>query len=70
MSITVNNALRLRMKRGGVYYWMVAKELGIAESTLIRWLRTDLTGDRKKQVNEAVDRLIDKGKQHDSTKEG
>ena len=49
---------------------MVAKELGIAESTLIRWLRTDLTGDRKKQVNEAVDRLIDKGKQHDSTKEG
>lgn len=62
MSITANSALRLKMKRGGIYYWMLADELGVAESTLIRWLRTDLTGDRKKQVNDAVDMLIDKGK--------
>ena len=65
MAITANKELRTKIRRGGLFYWMVARELDVTEGTLIRWLRTELEGDRKKEVNDAVVRLYERMRRHE-----
>lgn len=40
-----------------LYQWEVAKELGINEFTLSRWLRNPLDEKREKAILYAIDRL-------------
>lgn len=50
----MNQEIRNAIKAAGVKQWMVAKELGISEYTLVRWLRDELSEERKKAIYAAI----------------
>lgn len=50
-TLILNNRLR---------QFMVAKELGVSEFTFSRWLREELPPKKKKEVVEAINRLVAK----------
>lgn len=52
-----NEEIRTAMKDKGVYQWEVAKALGVAESTLIRWLREELSAEQKEAILEAIQNI-------------
>lgn len=52
-----NMDVRGYAKEKGVYLYEVAEVLNISEPTLIRWLRTELSEDRKAAMIEAIDRV-------------
>lgn len=54
-----NKDLRDRMTRFRLFHWEVAKQIGISDGRLSVWLRTTLTDERKKRVEEAIDNLVD-----------
>lgn len=53
----MNKELQLYAAGKGVRQWQIAKELGIAEETLCRWLRRDLLEERKAQIQAAIEKL-------------
>ena len=52
-----NLDVRSYAKEKGVYLYEVAEVLGISEPTIMRWLRTELTDERKAAMIEAIDRV-------------
>ena len=52
-----NNDIKAEMKRAGVSQWRVAEKLGVAESTLIRWLRFPLSPEREAEIMAAIREL-------------
>ena len=58
--ITANADLREYMKKLNIPYWKLAKELGVAESTLIRWLREELPDDTRKSYMKLVKKIAAK----------
>jgi len=56
--IKANAELRQYMKSKEVFYWELAAELNIAESTLIRWLRIEMSPDKKSTLMKKVDRIV------------
>lgn len=52
-----NVSLRQRVKALHIPLWRVASEIGVSEGTLVRWMRFELTGERKTRVCDAVERL-------------
>ena len=58
----MNREIKNRIKAAGLKQWQVAKYMGIGESTLVRWLRDELTGDQKKAIFEAIEALTKEGK--------
>lgn len=50
-----NNEVKNEMRTYGITQWMVADVLGISENTVNRWLRHDLTDERKKMILDAVE---------------
>ena len=49
-----NREVRDFLKAKRVFQWEVAERLGIHESSLIRWMRTELPEDKKKKIMEAA----------------
>lgn len=62
--ITANADLREYMKKLNVPYWKLAKELGVAESTLIRWLREELPESTKDSYKTLVKKIAAKEVDH------
>lgn len=54
-----NADLRARIIANGFKYWQVAEAIGISQGNFSIWLRRDLTGDRKRRTEEALDKLIE-----------
>lgn len=52
-----NADIRVLLKSNGLFYWEVAGQIGVAESTLLRWLRTELDPEQKAKIEAAVDAL-------------
>lgn len=52
-----NQDLRKLIREKNIYLWQVADEIGIAESTLLRWLRYPLDDEKRKLFLEAVKRI-------------
>ena len=52
-----NLDLRLELTRSGVRQWELAKQIGVNEATLSRWLRFELRGERKRRVEAALKKL-------------
>lgn len=52
-----NQDIKDAIKRANMYQYEVANKMGIAEATLIRWLRFDLTEAKRKQIKNAIDEL-------------
>ena len=38
--------------------WRIAKAIGIADATFSRWLREELTDERKQKVLDALEKLV------------
>lgn len=57
MKKQANAEIRARAKSARVFWWQVAQELGVAESTVIRWLRTELDADSKQKIMDAISRI-------------
>lgn len=45
------------LKREDIYMWMIAKTIGIHESTLIKWLRTGLSMEQEQKVLLAIEEV-------------
>ena len=52
-----NERIREEAKRWGIPLWRIGKEVGRSEVTMIRWLREELSPDKAKLVQEAIDRI-------------
>ena len=49
-----NTDIRYEIMKRGLKNYQVAEKLGICETTLSRWLRTELPADRKQKILEAI----------------
>ncbi len=45
------------LRKHRIYQWEVARELGIADYTLSRWLREDLSEEQVKAIFEAINKI-------------
>ncbi len=50
----MNNTIKNEIKARGLRQWQVACAIGISERTLICWLRTELTAERKQKIVDAI----------------
>ncbi|MBY0124491.1 helix-turn-helix domain-containing protein [Bacillus sp. S/N-304-OC-R1] len=44
----------IKNARGGVPYWAIAEKMNISENTLYRWLRSELSTERKEDILAAI----------------
>lgn len=54
-----NAELRVYAKAKGVFFWQIAKAMGISEPTMTRRLRTELTEQEKQEFIRIIDELSD-----------
>lgn len=52
-----NQKIRGEIFNRGLRNWQIAKALGIHEATLSRWLREELTPERREKVLAAIEAL-------------
>lgn len=52
-----NAVVRTAIAKAGLHQWQIADVIGISEGTLTRWLRTELSDERREKVLAAIDRL-------------
>lgn len=55
-NIDVRKAIWLAREQG-IKQYEVAEAIGVSEPTLTRWLRKEMSDDKKKQVMEAIESL-------------
>ena len=53
-----NLDVRMLIKKNRLCHYEVAKEIGISEFTFCKWLREELSEDKKKLVFSAIDRIV------------
>ena len=53
----MNADIKAEIKEKGLRQWMVAQKMGICETTLVRWLRDELTDERRKAIFSAIEAL-------------
>ena len=52
-----NQTIRDIAKKKGVKHWQIAEYLGISEPTIVRWLRVDLSPERKEAILNAIEAI-------------
>ena len=52
-----NSAIKQRAKAARIYWWQIAAKIGVAESTIIRWLRLPLSGEHEGAILAAIEAL-------------
>ena len=53
----MNQEIRDQIKAAGLKQWEVARKLGVAESTFIRWLRDELSEEQRTAIFKAIEDL-------------
>ena len=53
-----NVEIRATLRKRRIFNYEVAQQLGIAEFTFCRWLRDELSDERKRLVLEAIDKIV------------
>ncbi|MGO3610287.1 MAG: hypothetical protein ACTIOL_11155 [Enterococcus sp.] len=53
-----NLEIRNTIESNRILYWEVADRVGIAQSNLSVWLRTEMREDRKQRVEKAINELL------------
>jgi hypothetical protein len=53
----MNKDLQLMAAGKGIKQWQIAKEIGVREETLCRWLRKELLPDKKAAILAAIEKL-------------
>lgn len=54
-----NSEIRNLVRINRLYMWEVAAAAGISEPTLTRWLRTEMNGERRTRVLDAIYSLLE-----------
>ena len=54
------------MKIKQIRQWEVAEKLGISEFTLSRWMRKELSGVKKEQINQVMKRIMEEKERGDA----
>lgn len=49
-----NEWIKTQAKQNKVFLWEIAQELGIADATLSRHMRREITGPKREQVERAI----------------
>ena len=49
-----NKDIKRMIKEAGVYQWQIAEAIGIDETTLCRWLRFQLTDEKRELIINAI----------------
>ena len=57
----MNQEIRKRIQEAGLKQWQVAMKCGVTEYTFIRWLRVELSEERKNTIYQAIEALSQKG---------
>lgn len=57
-----NNVIRNAMKRGNISQWQLADEIGVSESTIGKWFRYELTGEKHSIVVDGLNRILSRKK--------
>jgi len=57
----MNQEIRQAIKVAGLKQWQVAKACGVNEYTFIRWLRDELSEERRNAIFKAIDTLSREG---------
>lgn len=52
-----NNDIKDSIKNAGLYQWMVAEQINMAESTFYRKMRHELPEEEKKKIYSAIEEL-------------
>jgi len=52
-----NKQIREAIREARIYQYQVAAELGISEATLVRWMRTELSEEKRIEALEAIRRV-------------
>ena len=55
--VKANTDVREQAKKAGVYLWQIAAAIGVSEPTFNRWLRTEMSTDKKTCVKSAIRHL-------------
>ena len=55
--MTTNSAIKDKAKNAKIYWWQIAAKIGVAESTIIRWLRMPLSAEREAIIMAAIEDL-------------
>ena len=53
-----NLDIRNKLKEAGLYQWMLAESMGIAEQTLVRKLRRELPKEEKQKIFTIIDEIV------------
>lgn len=56
-----NIDLRLYAKGKGVPLWLIAKEMGVSEPTILRWLRVPFSQEKADEFRAIVDKIAKGG---------
>ena len=56
--VRANQEIRNKVESNRILCWEVADKVGIAQSNLSVWLRTEMRDDRKLCVEKAIDELL------------
>ena len=52
-----NNEIRTKARENGVYLYEIAEKLNVAEPTVNRWLRKELSEDLKQKALAAIEQI-------------
>ena len=56
-NMPANMDIRFEAKKRGVSLWQIAKAMNIAEATLFRLLREELSPEKKNEIREIIEKL-------------
>ena len=54
-----NVEVRTKLDSFSIHLWELAQAIGVSEMTMTRWMRAELTEEKKKLIEEAVQRIIE-----------
>lgn len=57
----MNQEIKQAIKAAGLKQWQVAQQCGVAEFTFTRWLRYELSEERRNAIFAAIEALSRKG---------
>ena len=52
-----NKTIRRKIWEADLKHWQIAQQINIAHTTLVNWLREDLTKERKQKILKAIEEL-------------
>lgn len=60
----MNEDVRNRIRKERLLQWEVAAKIGVCEYTLVRWLRCELSDEKRKRILAAIDALVKEREAH------